>query len=181
MNKAIQIDPLCQHAYYVMGYICLLRKDIKKIIPACERVFELNPNAAFLVGGSAFWMCIVGEYDRGLPMIKRSIRLMPYYPRWFHHAPLLYHLSRGECEQALVEANEFNMPEFFWDPLDKAAILGLLGRKEAANVELRKLPQLNPDFAKRPRHYVNCFVLQEDLLEKLMLGLERAGLAPPSE
>jgi TolB-like protein len=49
-NRAIQLDPICQHAYYTLGYVHLLEKDVDEVISACEQVLALNPNNAYLVG-----------------------------------------------------------------------------------------------------------------------------------
>lgn len=175
-HAAIRFDPLCQHAYHLLAYIYVLKRNRDKVVQYSERVIELNPNSAYLVGAAAFWMCVVGEFERGLGLLKNSRQLNPFYPRWFHHAPLLSHLASGDYEQALEEANQFNIEGFYWDPLDKAAVLGLLGRRPEANLALKEVIQLNPDFAKRPRHYVSFFVGMDDLLDKMMEGLHKAGL-----
>ena len=68
------------------------------------------------------------------------------------------------------------MPEFFWSYLDKTVATGLLGRIDAAKVLLDKVKQLHPDFANHPRYYVSSFVMEKELMEKMLEGLEKAGL-----
>jgi adenylate cyclase len=175
-QKAIHLDPYCQYGHYIMTYVHLLRREPDKLIEASKQVFNLNPNAAFTLGGTALWLCIAGDFDHGLELMNYSIKLNPYYPGWFHHAPFLFHLKQGNYEKALAEAEKFHMPEYFISFMDKAVATGLLGRTEAANDLLNKVIELQPDFANHPRHYAGVFVLEEDVLEKMLEGLVKAGL-----
>jgi adenylate cyclase len=174
--KAIHYDPYCQYGHYIMTYVHLLRREPDKVIEASKQVFDLNPNAAFTIGGTALWLCIAGDFDHGLDLMNHSIQLNPYYPGWFHHAPYLFHLKQGNYEKALAEAEKFNMPEYYMSFLDKAVATGLLGRTRAAKDLLNRVVELHPDFANHPRYYVSAFVLEEDVLEKMIEGLEKAGL-----
>jgi TolB-like protein len=175
--KAIQLDPLCQHAHHVMAYVSLQMGDTRDVIDACERVLGLNPNNAYLVGTAGFWLVLVGEYERGLATMRHAIRLNPYYPGWFHHAFFLDYYRRGEYALALTEAQEFNEPDFFWDPLDRSIALSALGRTREARQALNAVLRLQPDFAQHPRRYLKAFVPTDDLLEQMLADLSKAGLA----
>ena len=175
-QKAINLDIRNQYANFVLAYSHVLRRESEKAIQASERVLDLNPHAAFLVGGGAFWLCLAGDFERGLTSINQSIKLNPYYPKWFHHAPFLFHLKRSDYVKALKEAERFNIPEFYWSYIDKTVAEGLSGNIEAARDNFNRLVELNPDFVQHPRYYVSSFVLEEDLLEKMLEGLAKAGL-----
>ena len=175
-RNAVERDGRCQYAHFVVAYSHVLRHDPDNVIRAAEKVWNLNPNAAYLVGGAAFWACIAGDFDRGLVNLNRSIKLNPHYPGWFHHAPFLFHLKQGDYSKALKEAERFRMPDFFWSYLDKTVATGLLGRIDAAKVLLDKVKQLHPDFANHPRYYVSSFVMEKELMEKMLEGLKKAGL-----
>jgi adenylate cyclase len=174
--RAIHYDPYCQYGHYIMTYVHLLRREPDKVIEASKQVFNLNPNAAFTIGGTALWLCIAGDFDHGLKLMNHSIKLNPFYPGWFHHAPFLFHLKQGNYEKALAEAEKFHMPEYYISFLDKVVATGLLGRTKAAKDLLNSVIELHPDFANHPRYYVSAFVLEEDVLEKMIEGLENTGL-----
>lgn len=175
-RNAVERDGQCQYAHFVLAYSHVLRRDPDKVIRAAEQVWNLNPNAAYLVGAAAFWVCIAGDFDRGLVNLSRSIKLNPHYPGWFHHASFLFHLKRGSYPEALAEAERFHMPDFFWSYLDKTVATALLGRIDAAIVLLDKVKQLHPDFVNHPRFYVRAFVMEEDVMDRMMAGLKKAGL-----
>ena len=128
--------------------------------------------------GVAGWhMALYGEWDRGLTLMKKGMELNPYHPSWFHLAPFMDYYRRGEFEDALAEALKFNYPELFWDPLMRAAALGRLGRQAEANTAIRQLLELVPDFAVRGRGIIGSYVKVDDLVDKVIEGLRKAGLA----
>ena len=68
------------------------------------------------------------------------------------------------------------MPDFFWDPLDKAVALSASGKSHEAQAALAEVVRLNPDFASHPRRYLSAFVPIPDLQDKMLKDLHRAGL-----
>lgn len=175
-RNAVQRDMNCQYAHFVLSYSHVLRRESEMTIRAAEKVWDLNQNAAFLVGGASFWACIAGDFERGLTYLNRSVQLNPYYPGWFHHAPFLLHLKQGNYKRAQAEADKFHMPDFFWSYIDKAVAAGLMGDSDKARIALNKITELHPDFANHPGYYVNSFVMDKELMRKMLEGLRIAGL-----
>jgi adenylate cyclase len=180
VNRALRLDPLCQAAYSNLAGIYFQYRNREGVIRTCDRILDLNPNEAAMVGVAGFWLAQVGEFERGLAYLDKSIELNPYFPGWFHYPYFLYHFSQGEYEHALMAAYEFNMPDFFWDPLLRAVALSQLGRLSEAKVAFTELLRLKPDAAERTHHYLRVYVFFDDLrvhmLENLhKLGLEQAG------
>jgi hypothetical protein len=86
-------------------------------------------------------------------------------------------LSSGAIrEEALDAAESFAMPGLFWNPVDRAATLGMLGRVSEGRRAVREIQSLQPDFGRRPRRYLECYILQDDLLEGVIEGLTKAGM-----
>ena len=146
------------------------------MISAAEKMVAINPNAASMLGAAGFWLCIAGEYERGIALFLTGTELNPLHPSWLHAAPYFYHMHKGELVMSLHHANEFGLPDFFWGPLMRASVLGLLGCIADAETAYAKLLELKPDFTEKARDYVSFFVLDEKVLDKMMAGLENAGL-----
>lgn len=174
-RKALSLDPLCQHAHHSMAYAMWLTGENQATITSSVRIFELNPNQAYLVGAAGFWLFLVGESERGLAFIKQSMKLNPYYPTWLHHAFMVDHLRQSMYSLAREEALRFNSPDFFWDPLDKAIVFSALGNMQEAGKALNEVQRLLPDFTLRPRHYLSAYI-PADMLNEVMRHLEKAGL-----
>ena len=63
-----------------------------------------------------------------------------------------------------------------WDPLLKAVTLGLLGRYEEAKHFVKNLLELKPDFSERGRILIKHYIKFEDIVERVIDGLQKVGL-----
>jgi tetratricopeptide (TPR) repeat protein len=131
-----------------------------------------------MIGVAGFWLAQVGEFDRGLAWLNKSIKLNPYFPGWFRYPFFLHHFSQGEYDQALREAYNFNMPEFFWDPLLRTIALSQLGRIDEAKRALTELLRLKPNAAERAHHYLEVYVFFDDLRLQMLENLYKLGIDP---
>jgi TolB-like protein len=109
-RKAVTLDPDFQHAYHAIGHASLLEKDYPQVIRAAECIIELNPNAAFMVGVAGYWLIHAGECEDGKQYLDRSVRLNPFYPKWFDGTYFLYYYMNGEYEHALDALRQYNFP-----------------------------------------------------------------------
>jgi adenylate cyclase len=121
-------------------------------------------------------MALYGEWERGLTLMKRGMKLNPYHPSWFHLAPYMDYYRRGEYENAFTEALKFNYPELFWDPLMRAAALGQMKRGREARTAVGELLKLEPDFAARGRRLISHYVKVDHLVDNIIEGMRKAGL-----
>jgi adenylate cyclase len=179
VRKAADLDPSCQYAYYAQSFLGVLEKDRGKTIKAAEAMIALNPNAAFMVGAAGTWLGLVGEYERGIDHIHRSMKMAPSYPGWFHFIPFAKNYRRGDYEQALIEVDKMNLPDWFWKPLVHAATLGQLDRIEQARAAYNELLTFKPDFDAKAAYFINALLMDEVLIEGLFEGLAKAGLKVP--
>lgn len=129
-----------------------------------------------MVGTAGWWLILAGEFEQGLQFLAESLNLNPFYPNWFHFAFFLYYFQKDDYQTALIQAEKFNTPGFFWTPLVKSAVLAQLGRLQEAQNAYQELLSLNPDFASSPRYYLQHFIVLDDVLEKVLTSLYVAGL-----
>ena len=118
----------------------------------------------------------VGERERGLRIMTKAMRLNPHHPGWYYLVPFLYYYLKGENSAALLEANRFNTPSFFWDPLIRVAVLGQLDRQEEADLALDELMALVPDFRVRGHSLIRRMLFLDEHVDMLVEGLNKAGL-----
>jgi adenylate cyclase len=104
------------------------------------------------------------------------MKLNPYHPTWFHLAPFMDYYLRCEYEKALAEALKFNYAELYWDPLMRAAALGQLGRLKEAKKAIDQLLKLEANFRHRAHRMIGHYVKVDDLVDKIVTGLQKAGL-----
>jgi adenylate cyclase len=176
-RKGAALAPNSQFAQDALTLVYFHRGDKELFLQHAEETIALNPNAPYIVGVAGWHMTLFGEWNRGLLLLKKGIKLNPYHPSWFHLAFFMYHYHRGEYENAFAEALKFNFPGLYLDPLMRAVALCQMGRQKEAEAAVGQLLKLEPDFATRGRWLVSRYVKVDDLVDRLIKGLEKAGLA----
>ena len=176
-QKGVALAPNNQFARDALTLVYFHRSDKDFFLQHAQETIALNPNAPYIVGVAGWHMTLFGEWDRGLPLLKKGIKLNPYHPSWFHLAFFMYHYHRGEYENAFAEALKFNFPGLYLDPLMRAVALSQLGRQDEAKAAVSQLLELEPDFATRGRLLISRYVKVDEVVDRIIEGLEKAGLA----
>jgi tetratricopeptide (TPR) repeat protein len=175
-KRALALNPNCQPAHITMAINYYLRFQKALCLNEIEKALSLNPNNANYLANSALFLMGIGHGEAGLELIGKAMRWNPHHPGWYHFVPFQYHYYRGEFETALVEANGFNTPNYFWDPLIRTAVLGQLDRRADAESAGGELMALVPDFERRGRSLIRRMVYSEENAAMLLDGLHKAGL-----
>ncbi len=175
-KKGASLDSQNQQVHATMAFVYFFLNERDSFLLEVERTTALNPKSPFLTGYMGWLLALYGEWDRGLAILGKGIELNPHYPGWFRMAPYFYFYHQGRYMEALQEAQQFQMPQFFWDPLLRAAVLGQLGREREAAQAVAELLRLKPDFPANGPFLIGCYVKFKDLASALFDGLRKAGL-----
>jgi adenylate cyclase len=176
-QKGVALAPQNQFARDALTLVYFHRGDKELFLQHAEQTIALNPNSPYVVGVAGWHMMLYGEWDRGLTLLKNGMKLNPYHPSWFHLAPYMDYYRRGESENALAEAQKFNFPGLYLDPMMRAAALGQLGRQEEAKTAVSQLLKLVPDFATCGQQLISRYVKVDALVGQIIEGLQKAGLS----
>ena len=175
-QKGVALEPYNQFAWDALTLVNFPRGDKDFFLQHAEETIALNPNSPYIVGVAGWHMMLYGEWDRGRRLLNKGMKLNPYHPTWFHLAPFMDYYLRCEYEKALAEALKFNYAELYWDPLMRAAALGQLGRLKEAKKAIDQLLKLEANFRHRAHRMIGHYVKVDDLVDKIVTGLQKAGL-----
>ena len=176
IERALAVDPMNQYVQLTVARLHFIQNDRAAFLGAAENALSLNPNSGLRTGAVGFFLCLYGEWERGMDLLEKSMRLNPTFPNWFYGPVVLFHYRRGDYVKAYAEAMKYSMPNNFWGPMLRAAALGQLDRGEEAAADLSALQVLRPDFAPRARDLIGRYVKEEDLVGQIMEGLRKAGM-----
>ena len=176
-EKGVKLDPANQRVRGIMGYVLLLKNDLPSGLAEAERAFSLNPNSLIMMADLGYLLTLLGDWERGPALIQRAIKSNPYYNVIVHYALWVDCIRRGEDEKACAETLHFRSPLLFWDPLIKAATLGLLGRVGDGKREIENLLKLKPDFTNHGRVLIKHYIKFNDILDRMIEGLNKIGLS----
>ena len=175
-KKGVSLDSQNQQVQAAMAYLYFRYDERDLFLLEAEKAMALNPNSPFYIGYLGWLLALYGEWDRGLAILRKGMELNPNYPGWFHMAPYFYYYLQGMYLKALQEAQQFQMPQLFWDPLLRAVALGRLEREREAAQAVAELLQLKPDFPTHGPFLIGCYVKFDELADALLDGLRQAGL-----
>ena len=179
-QKAIELDPKNQDAYYALAIIRYMReKDFDAFHVTAEQALALNPNNAWVVSDLGTWTFYSGEWERGKALVRKSMALNPLHQRWLHFPDFLDHYRKGEYREARAVALKINLPENHMAQAGLAAVYGQLGETEKAKATIDHILTYHPRFADDPRAAFVRRRMPRDLVESLMDGLRKAGMQVP--
>jgi tetratricopeptide (TPR) repeat protein len=176
--KAITLDPENAEALGIYAHSCSRRaKDFDRALLFFDRALRLNPSLGFNWALSALTYCYIGEPDAALQRLHRYRELGAPDLYCFEHVYTIAYTFKGDYERAVlvgrraVKAN----PNFVAGYKPLIASLGHLGRREEAQVYVRRLLSLQPDFTVEKFGQIYSIKKPSDR-ERYMVGLRLAGV-----
>ena len=175
-RKGVNRDPADRRTRLALGYVRFMQDRLREAQREVETAYNLRTNSLQVLDGIGWLMTLAGEWDLGVKLIKKAMKLNPHYRRRVRHALCLNCFRLGDYERAYQETLHFMMPEFFWDKLLKASACAHLDRVEEGQACARALLALKPDFAQRGRILIGRYVKFEDIADRILEGLDKLGM-----
>ncbi len=176
--RAVKIDPACQMGWKLLSLVHFFSRDFAAFRDAADRATSLNPRDGTTLAYVGIMMAYSGEWERGVALVQRAIDLNRHHPGWYYNASWAHHYRKGEYEAALLAAKKISMPQYHWTHITTAAAAGMLGHHEEARAAIESLRKYTPTFLDldNVREEIARWDPDEDEVERLMQGLQKAGL-----
>lgn len=149
-RRALSVDPASATASNILGIVALARGHLPSALRHAEQVLATTPYhpgntyvAGMLIGAS-------GQWDRGIEIIRRAVRVNPYGPNHRHTLLAVDALMREDVAGALAEASLLHFPGYIYGPLLQAICLAELGLVDDARGHLDDVLAISPDFLDHP-------------------------------
>jgi len=175
-EEGARINPDNQRAVGTLALVRFFSNELSSSLAEAERALVLNPNSLFVLDGLAYVMTLAGQWQRGTRLIRKVMRLNPFYRPVVHYALWVDCLRQEDYDRAYLEIMSLKRPAVFWYPLAKAATLGLLGRTAEAEKFVKKLLESKPDFPRKGRTLIEHYIKFDEIAERVVDGLGKAGL-----
>lgn len=176
--RALEIDPDCADAHGLLALTHLDAGEHDMAIKMADKAVNLAPNNAENLGGVAqAVMTKSGQPERGLELIKRAMRLCPFYrPGFLRSLGMAYRMC-GRLEEAVACYRESLKREtgYLAAYVNLASVLGELGRSDEAREAARDLLAQEPDFS-IAAYTAGLSYRNPSDIERIADGLRKAGL-----
>ncbi|UCF65764.1 MAG: hypothetical protein JSW33_08010 [bacterium] len=174
--KAIELEPTNQLVRLILAWTHFMLNNREQFFNEIENTLALNPNSPVRIGAVGFFIALYGDWERGKMLLDRAMGNNIGYPRWYHGATSLYCYRKNNYEAAYQEALKYDIPGLFWGPMLRIGTLGQLERREEVQVNIDQLITLKPDFSEKARDLISRYVKEEELVDHILEGLQKAGL-----
>ena len=175
--KAIELDDTVADAHALLGSISLIQRKYQQAIEEGERAVDLNPNWADNVALLAMTLNYAGEPERALAVIKKAIRLSPFYPNWYDTILGEAYSYTDKYEKA-IESFKRRIKRGRHGSVTYAHLAiaySHSGREEEARAQVNEILRKNPEYStvtyKKARFDKDGARLERDLM-----ALRKAGL-----
>ena len=177
-RRAVELDSASSFAHYALALTQYFRKDLDAFGVAAERAVSLNPHDTHILAMLGILFGYSGDWSRGIELTERAMLLQPDHPGWYFFTTFFNEYLQADYTSALEIALRLNMPEYYADPMARAAVYAKLGEIEAAEAAVEEIRALRPNFEST---YVSTdvdrwFYNAPKLVSELLDGLAKAGL-----
>ena len=179
--KAISLNDSNAKAYALIAQVNVVMRNFDEAIKYSQKAVAINSNDPVMLMSLAFNLDYTGKFDESIALIKKAMRLSPYYPA-FYLLPLFHsYFLTGRYEEALatgkllLERGRKGEINPLWAPLTLAQAYIGVDKKDEARAQAAEVLKINPNFSskswqkrwpfKDPTHS-----------ERLTEALRRAGL-----
>jgi adenylate cyclase len=178
-KKARALDDSDPDIHALWGAIYLKQKRYDQAIAEGEKSVALGPNQSFPHLLLGMYLSHTGRYKEALPLVKKAMRLNPYYPSTY--LQLLGGIYLGmEAYEKAVEAFKALVVR---EPQSRVGHRGLaiayihLGRKEQARSEVAEVLRLFPEYSLEvDRKQAQLMNKDTTVMENDIEALREAGL-----
>ena len=176
-ERAIALDPNCADAYSVMSYYYRELKEYDLAMGYAEKSISLSPNHAENLISAGGTMTKAGDPKRGLTLVKKAMRVCPFYRPGFLRALAQAYRFCGRPEMAIKALKESikRQPESLAAHVNMVSVLGELKRFDEAYEVTKVILEMAPDFSISAYVKGLSYKRPEDL-ERVEQGLYQTGL-----
>jgi hypothetical protein len=120
---------------------------------------------------------LCGNWDEGVARINEAYRRNPALSGGYRMGLCLWHFVEGRYEDSLSEAWKLGMPGVLYQHVMVAVSAARLGRADQAQAALTSILNLAPEFGDTVVRDLEGRNVNPDTIEKILRGLQFAGLA----
>ncbi len=175
-RRAVELNPSSSRAHVVLCVVLFARRDVAEAFAAADKALALNPYDMLTFAEYGGRLVMTGEIERGMTMLNRAAGYGSILPSWHHFYMFLGAYLGGDMRTAAYHASQITADGYPNGHLAKALAAAATGDSERARQESARLYELRPSWRDDAAAELGKFILQPDLLDRLVRDLAAARL-----
>lgn len=175
-EKSISLSSQFSIAWYAMTIIHYHKGELKKFKNNIKKGLSTAQNSPAILADSGVYLCLMGEIDQGISLVKKAMILNPLHPSWCNFALFHSHFLKGEYEKSAGYISTIKTPDWFWPHALQAIIYTQIGDEKSATLACENVGRLYPDFSKNARSECEKWFQRDEDIILYLKGLKKAGL-----
>lgn len=176
-ERALLLAPNCVPCRVSLCFSLLFRRDMSRLHDEIETILADSTAPSSYHADAAVPLALSGQWDRGCRLLEQSVGGIAVHPHYFQYPFFLREFHNRDYTHAAELGRRLADTGFFWRPMFNAAVSGKVGDREAGDRYLDELRRLRPDTAAIVRRSLASYLAEDELIEDVLDGLRRAGLA----
>ena len=176
-NRAAAIKPDSVLSHLALSVSAYALNEPKIAIREAELAIKANaPGNLATLGLAACTIGLCGEWERGISLLRSLQSQLATYPCWHHEIECVDFYLRGDYPSAMAVAERFTLDQWPGKALCLALIFAEMGDFRQARGHLEQLKAIEPGFTIDPQGYIHRYFPREQDAQRILAGLELAGL-----
>jgi adenylate cyclase len=175
-QEAVKMEPNSSNAFMALHIAYWPLSRVEDSFAAAEKGLALNPNNTLLRASYGARLCLKGDWDRGLVLLREAFALNPSLSDAYRYVLFLDRYRQGDYDNALLEASQIDLPQDVFSQVTLAMAHGARGDQGAALQAVQRIQELVPDFRDRAIERFRDNNFAADNIAAITEGLARAGL-----
>ncbi len=179
-QKTLAVDDSNAGAYCLLSQVYMAKRQHDKAVAYGEKTLALTPNFADRTASVAVPFMYSGRPEEAIEMVKKAMRLSPYYPAWYLAVLGLAYRFTGQYEEAITLLESWRAranPRSALPHLFLAFTYEEAGRGEEAQVAVAEVLKRKPKASIAGYLKANTFPYKDPAdIERVIDSLRKAGL-----
>jgi adenylate cyclase len=184
-QKTLAVDDYNAQAYTLLSSVYMAKRHHDKAVAYGKKALALGPNLADLKAAVAVPFMYSGRPEEAIELVKKAMRLSPYYPAWYLAVLGIAYRITGQYEEAITSFESWRAranPRSALPHLSLAYTYEEAGRGEEAQVAVAEVLKRKPKASIAGYLKANTFPYKDPAeIERVKDSLRKAGLpeTPP--
>jgi len=176
-RRAIELKPNSARAHQALMSVHTTRREFDAADAAGERARALNPYDPDVTAAYGATLIARGHYDRGLTLLRQSLRYAPVRPARIDVFLFFGHYMIGDIATAVPYAAPLPGDTYPLGLVARILAAHAVGDHDRARADAAQLTALRPAWRDDTRRELARFFLNAEVVERLARDLSAAGLS----